>query len=52
MNSIKALPAYLRPREKLREKGPAALTDEELTTAILSMGMPGTDVQTIDILGH
>ena len=47
MNSIKALPSHLRPREKLREKGPAALTDEELTTAILGMGMAGIDVQTI-----
>ncbi len=41
------MPASQRPREKLREKGPAALTDEELVAAILGMGTAGADVRTI-----
>ena len=36
MKNIKDLPEHSRPREKLREKGAAALTDEELVAAILA----------------
>ena len=31
------MPEHSRPREKLREKGASALTDEELVAAILGM---------------
>jgi DNA repair protein RadC len=47
MKTIKDLPEHSRPREKLREKGAAALSDEELVTAILGMGTAGVDVRTI-----
>ncbi len=47
MKTIKDLPEHSRPREKLREKGAAALTDEELVTAILGMGTAGIDVRTV-----
>jgi len=45
--TIKDLPEHSRPREKLREKGASALTDEELVAAILGMGTAGIDVRTI-----
>src|SRR6267143_4321928 len=41
------MPEHSRPREKLRENGAAALTDEELVAAILGMGTAGIDVRTI-----
>jgi DNA repair protein RadC len=41
------MPEHNRPREKLREKGASALTDEELVAAILGMGTAGIDVRTI-----
>src|SRR5260370_35795958 len=47
MKTIKDMPEHSRPREKLREKGAAALTDEELVAAIVGMGIRGTDVRTI-----
>jgi DNA repair protein RadC len=47
MKTIKNLPEHSRPREKLREKGVAALTDEELVAAILGMGIAGIDVRTM-----
>lgn len=47
MKTIKDLPEHSRSREKLKEKGPAALTDEELVAAILGMGATGVDVRTI-----
>jgi len=47
MKTIKDMPEHARPREKLREKGPQALTDEELVTAILGMGTAGIDVRTM-----
>jgi DNA repair protein RadC len=47
MKTIKDMPKHSRPREKLREKGVSALTDEELVTAILGMGTAGLDVRTI-----
>lgn len=45
--TIKDLPEHSRPREKLREKGAASLTDEELVAAILGMGTAGIDVRTM-----
>jgi DNA repair protein RadC len=47
MRTIKDMPDHTRSREKLREKGASALTDEELVTAILGMGTAGVDVRTI-----
>lgn len=47
MKTIKDMPKHSRPREKLREKGASALTDEELVTAILGMGTAGVDVRTM-----
>ncbi|MDP2646503.1 MAG: DNA repair protein RadC [Desulfobacterales bacterium] len=47
MKTIKDMPEHSRPREKLRERGASALTDEELVTAILGMGTAGVDVRTI-----
>lgn len=47
MKTIKDMPEHARPREKLREKGPQALTDEELVTAILGMGTASIDVRTM-----
>jgi len=41
------MPEHARPREKLRERGPQALTDEELVAAILGMGTVGVDVRTM-----
>ena len=41
------MPEHSRPREKLREKGAAALSDEELVAAILGMGTAGVDVRTM-----
>ena len=41
------MPEHSRPREKLREKGAVALSDEELVAAILGMGTAGIDVRTI-----
>src|ERR1044071_3839424 len=45
--TIKELPEHSRPREKLRERGPAALTDDELVAAIIGMGTAGVDVRTM-----
>ncbi len=47
MKNIKDLPAHNRPREKLKEKGASALTDEELVAAILGRGVEGQDLRTI-----
>ena len=44
---IKELPEHGRPREKMRDRGPAALTDEELVAAIVGMGSAGVDVRTM-----
>jgi len=44
MKTIKDMPQHSRPREKLREKGASALTDEELVAAILGRGVKGLDV--------
>ena len=47
MKNIKDLPAHNRPREKLKERGASALTDEELVAAILGRGVEGQDLRTI-----
>lgn len=47
LKTIKDMPKHGRPREKLWEKGPKALTDEELVAVILGMGTAGVDVGTI-----
>jgi DNA repair protein RadC len=45
--TIKDLPEHSRPREKLRERGVAALADEELVAAIIGMGIAAVDVRSI-----
>lgn len=45
--TIKELPEHSRPREKLRERGPASLTDDELVAAIIGVGTAGVDVRTM-----
>ncbi|MBW1763129.1 MAG: DNA repair protein RadC [Deltaproteobacteria bacterium] len=47
MKNIKDLPAHNRPREKLKERGASALTDEELVAAILGRGIKGYGLRTI-----
>ena len=47
MRTIKDMPEHSRPREKLREKGASALSDEELVAAILGRGMINIDVRTM-----
>jgi DNA repair protein RadC len=47
MKTIKDMPVHSRPREKLREKGASALTDEELVAAILGWGMINIDVRSM-----
>lgn len=47
MKRIKDMPEHSRPREKLREKGAVALTDEELVAGILGRGVKGVDIVTI-----
>ena len=41
---LQALPAALRPREKLLRHGPECLADEELLALVLRTGRPGQDV--------
>jgi DNA repair protein RadC len=45
MKTIKELAEHDRPREKMREKGAAALTTEELVQIILGRGVKGHDVR-------
>ncbi|MGB5218844.1 MAG: DNA repair protein RadC [Smithella sp.] len=47
MKKIKELPQHDRPREKMREKGVAALTNEELVQVILGRGVEGHDVRSM-----
>jgi len=47
MKNIKDLPAHSRPREKLKERGASALTDEELVAAILGRGVEGQSLVAI-----
>lgn len=42
--SLKDLPAEMRPREKLLERGSAALSDVELLALLLRTGLPGKGV--------
>jgi len=47
VKTIKEMPEYDRPREKLRTKGAAALSDEELVQVILGRGVEGHDVRSM-----
>jgi len=47
MKKIKELPEFSRPREKLKEKGPQALSDTELFAIIIGSGNKGQDVMSI-----
>jgi len=47
VKTIKEIPEYDRPREKLRTKGAAALSDEELVQVILGRGVEGHDVRSM-----
>jgi len=44
MKSIKDLPTFNRPREKLAAQGPEALSDQELLAIILGSGVKGRNV--------
>jgi len=44
MKSLRSRPVFDRPREKLAEKGPAALSDAELVAVVLGSGVKGRDV--------
>src|SRR5512136_936844 len=44
MKSIKDIPTFNRPREKLAAQGPEALTDAELLSIILGSGVKGKNV--------
>ena len=41
---LRGLPASARPREKLLQRGPAALSDAELLALLLRTGLPGKNV--------
>src|SRR5690349_18870287 len=41
---IKELPASEQPRERLRDYGPASLSDAELLAILLRTGVPGMNV--------
>lgn len=47
MKRVKDLPEFSRPREKLKEKGAAALSDVELIAVILGRGREGMEVMTM-----
>ena len=44
MKTIKEIPHFDRPREKLAERGPEALSDTELLAILLGSGIKGKDV--------
>ncbi len=44
MKTIKDIPPFDRPREKLADKGPAALSDTELLAILLGSGIKGKNV--------
>ena len=44
LNSLQQLPAEARPREKLLQRGAAALVDAELLALLLRTGLPGQGV--------
>ena len=45
--SIDQIPEHDRPREKLLNRGAAALSDQELLAVLLGKGTPGMDVMTL-----
>lgn len=47
MKNIKDMPEHNRPREKLKERGAIALTDEELVAAIIGRGIKGQGISAI-----
>jgi len=47
MKKISELPLHDRPREKLQQKGAAALSDPELMAILLGSGTKGHDVMTV-----
>jgi DNA repair protein RadC len=47
MKRMKDVSTHDRPREKIRTRGPASLTNTELIAAILGSGGPGKDVRVI-----
>jgi len=47
MKPIKEMPEFGRPREKLKEKGAACLSDAELVAVILGSGQGGQEVMSI-----
>lgn len=53
-NSLSALPAHDRPRERLQRLGPTALSDRELLALVLGTGSHGRNVIAVaeDVLGR
>jgi DNA repair protein RadC len=49
MKTIRELPEHDRPRDKMREKGATALTNDELVQVILGRGVQGHDVRAISL---
>jgi DNA repair protein RadC len=47
MKKVKEMPVFNRPREKLQEKGPKALSDKELLAILLGSGTQTHDVLTL-----
>ena len=47
MKKVKEMPVFNRPREKLKEKGPKALSDKELLAILLGSGTQTQDVLTL-----
>jgi DNA repair protein RadC len=47
MKKVKEMPIFKRPREKLKEKGPKALSDKELLAILLGSGTQTHDVLTL-----
>jgi DNA repair protein RadC len=47
MKKVLELPEFNRPREKLKERGAAALSDAELVASILGSGSPGCEVMSL-----
>jgi len=47
MKSIKDLPTFNRPREKMAAQGPEALSDAELLSVILGSGVKGKNVMQV-----
>jgi len=52
MKPIKDLPEFSRPREKLKEKGVEALSDDELVAAIIGSGGSGSEGQDVRSLSR